>query len=410
MLMRFSTTIDLERRLGVLVGVEAAQHEHVDREGAEPEGETRQGSLSRIGIGCAELAALEERSDDRLAQHEDPDPCRNGEQRRHPEPQRGLVDESGAIASSDRSRHLGLERGRDRHRQEPVGKHEERERIDVGAGVARSGFGEIAHHQQRDLVGHDEPDRPERERHQLADCRVSEVEVGAKSEAGREHRRDEHGGHRGDADGGTQPERPAEAVIGEHVLQLPIGRPGVRERQQEGDDDDVRQDRRPGRSEESAPAVEECVGETDEPVEEDLNQEDPGERRADRPVQVGVHAVGDVDRIEPEDQWGSDDRHHGQCSHRHHRDGQHDVRGLVVVGLDERGEQRHEGCRQQTTEQQFVHDVRCLVGDQVGVGQCRLAQDVPEDDQPEQPGDPRQCRAAGNDDVAPQQPTHSSER
>ena len=78
--------------------------------------------------------------------------------------------------------------------------------------------------------------------------------------------------------------------------------------------------------------------------------------------------------------------------------------------LDERGEQRDERRRQQPAEQQVVDDVRGLVGDQVRVGQRGLAEDVAEHDDPEQPGDPREGRAAGNDDVAPQQPTHPSER
>ena len=43
------------------------------------------------------------------------------------------------------------------------------------------------------------------------------------------------------------------------------------------------------------------VRERGEPVEEDLDEEDPGQRGAGAAVLVGVDAVGDVDREQPED-------------------------------------------------------------------------------------------------------------
>ena len=59
-------------------------------------------------------------------------------------PERRLADERGAVAPGDGPRHLGLERGRDRHREQSVREHEERERVEVRGGVARPGIGEVA--------------------------------------------------------------------------------------------------------------------------------------------------------------------------------------------------------------------------------------------------------------------------
>ena len=66
------------------------------------------------------------------------------------------------------------------------------------------------------------------------------------------------------------------------------------------------------------------------------------------------------------------------------RDGDDDVRRLVVVALEERREQRHEGRREDAADQQLVDDVRRLVADRVGVGQRGLADHVAEDDDAQQ--------------------------
>ncbi len=123
-----------------------------------------------------ELAALEQRADDRPPQHEDADAGGDREQCRHPDAERRLVDERRPLLAGDRARHLRLERGGDRHGEQAVGEHEERERGEVRRRVAGSGFGQVAHDDERDLVGGDEPDRPERQLEQPADGGVAEVE------------------------------------------------------------------------------------------------------------------------------------------------------------------------------------------------------------------------------------------
>ena len=90
-------------------------------------------------------------------------------------------------------------------------------------------------------------------------------------------------------------------------LQLPLGRAGAGQRQQRGDDDEVGQDRAPRGGEEPAPALQVGVGDADQPVEQDLDQEDPGQRRAHRAEQVGVDLGRDRDAVEPEDQRRGDD-------------------------------------------------------------------------------------------------------
>ena len=182
--------------------------------------------------------------------------------------------------------------------------------------------------------------------------------------------------------------------------------PAVRQRQQRGDDDHVRQDRAPRRGEEPAPAVEERVRQPDEPVEQDLDQEDPRQRRADRAEHVGVDAGPDLDRVDPEDQRCGDDGDHGECQHQDDRHAQDDVGGPLVVVLVEGGEQRHERGRQHAAEQQLVHDVRRLVGQAVGVGQGGLAEDVREGDDAEQARHPRQRRPGGDDEIAAEQAAH----
>ena len=62
--------VDDERRARVLVGVEAAQHEQVHREADQPEGEAAEGPRRVVGVGGGVLAVLQERADDRPAQHE----------------------------------------------------------------------------------------------------------------------------------------------------------------------------------------------------------------------------------------------------------------------------------------------------------------------------------------------------
>ena len=287
-----------------------------------------------------------------------------------------------------------------------MGEHEEGERGEVRGCVTGPRFGEVADHDQRDLVGRHETDRPERQPQQATDRGVAELEHRPEPEPGVEHGGDEHDRHRGDAECGPEAEGVLEAVVAEHVVEHPFGRPGIRQRQERGDDDHVGQDRAPRRGEEPAPAVEERVRQPDEAVEQDLDQEDPRQRGADGAEHVGVDVGSDVNRVHPEDQRRGDDGDHGECQHQQDRHAQDDVGGPLVVVLVEGGEQWHERGRQDATEQQLVHDVRRLVRQAVGVGQCGLTEDVGEGDDAEQARDARQRGPGGDREIAAQQSAH----
>ena len=213
-------------------------------------------------------------------------------------------------------------------------------------------------------------------------------------------RRDQHQRHRGDAGGRSDGEGPAQAIVELDVGELPGA---VGERQQGGDDDEVGQHRAPRRGEEAPAGVERGVGEPGGAVEEDLQQEHPGQQRADALDQLGVDAFVRVDRVQPEDQRGGEHGDGGEHRHRRQRDGDDDVGRLLVVAFEELREQRHQRGREHAADQQLVDDVRCLVADQVDVGEGALADDVAEHHDAEQPGDPRQRRAGGDDEVGAQQ-------
>ena len=61
-----------------MVGVEAAQDEQVHREPDQPEREAAERPRCGERVGGAVLAVLEERADDRAAEHEDADAGRDG--------------------------------------------------------------------------------------------------------------------------------------------------------------------------------------------------------------------------------------------------------------------------------------------------------------------------------------------
>ena len=88
--------VDDERRARVLVGVEHAEHEQVDREAdqAEREAAERAGREQRVLGG--DVAVLERRADDGPAQHEQPEAGGDGDERDEADAQRRAVDEAPA--------------------------------------------------------------------------------------------------------------------------------------------------------------------------------------------------------------------------------------------------------------------------------------------------------------------------
>ncbi len=91
---------------------------------------------------------------------------------------------AGTLLAGHGTRHLGLERRGDRHGEQSVGQHEERERGEVGGRVTGPGLGEVADDDERDLVGGDETDRPERQPEQPTDGRMAELEHRPEPEPG----------------------------------------------------------------------------------------------------------------------------------------------------------------------------------------------------------------------------------
>ena len=88
-------------------------------------------------------------------------------------------------------------------------------------GVAGAGFGEVADDDQRDLVGGDEAERPRRHREQPPHRGMAPVPDRSEVEAGAEHGGDQRQRHRRDAGGRAESERPSQAVVRDHVVELP---------------------------------------------------------------------------------------------------------------------------------------------------------------------------------------------
>ena len=139
------------------------------------------------------------------------------------------------------------------------------------------------------------------------------TEAEPRSESGR----DQGEGHRADTKCCAQAECQAKSLVVENVTEIPSGAHGVGQRQQCDNDDEVRKDRGPGGGEEASSAVQECVGEAGQAVKQDLDQEDPRQGRADRTEHIGVDALGDFQREQPEDQWRSEYGDRRQCSQQY---------------------------------------------------------------------------------------------
>ncbi len=190
-----------------------------------------------------------------------------------------------------------------------------------------------------------------------------------------------------------------------------LGVTGAGQRQQREDDDQVGEHRAPGRGEEPSPAVEVGVRDPGEAVEQDLDEEDPRERRADVAEQIRVDVVGEVEAVQAEDERREADGDDGERDHQRRRDRDDDIRrvvvGLVVLAAQERREQRDQRRRQHASEQEVVDDVRRLVGDLVAVGEQVLPDHVGEDEHAEQTRYARQRGAGGDDEVRSEQVAHA---
>ena len=185
--------------------------------------------------------------------------------------------------------HLRLERRGDRHRQQAVGEDEQDVRLGVRVRVAGARVGEVDDRDRRDLVEHDVAERPARQAGEQLDRRVAEVRVPPQPDVGRAC----IAGIRATAMIAMPPVAPRASVqrrARSVRMSSTVGGWSTtwRDQRQGGDDHHVRQHRRPRRGEEPAVGVEQRGGQGDEAVEEDLDEEDPGERGAGGAVHVGV--------------------------------------------------------------------------------------------------------------------------
>ena len=96
MLTRVLDEVEPERRLGVLLRVEAAQHEQVGGEAEQPEREGGQGVGGGAGVGGVEGTPLERGDDERPGQDEVADRGRDDEQPEQPDAERDAVVEGRA--------------------------------------------------------------------------------------------------------------------------------------------------------------------------------------------------------------------------------------------------------------------------------------------------------------------------
>ena len=94
-----------------------------------------------------------------------------------------------------------------------------------------------------------------------------------------------------------------------HIAQLPNAVGRVWQRQQRDDNDQIRQNRTPGSGKEASPTVKEGVCDPGQSVEKNLNEKDPGQGRSDRPEQVWINVVSDIEREDTEDEGGADHGH-----------------------------------------------------------------------------------------------------
>ncbi len=213
-----------------------------------------------------------------------------------------------------------------------------------------------------DLVGEDQHDQPARIAQRPGQPLAAPVEAGAPAEAGGAQRGEEGEGLDDDAGGGAEAEQPG--LGGAQAVRAVVGE--VQEEPEDGDDDDVVEDRGPHHRAEPAAGVQHLPEEGEQPVEEDLREAVPGER--DGGARLGP-AVGGV---RGHDQRGGEHGGGGQEQQRRRAGGQQPVgvRGPAVLvllgGPDQLGD---EDGVERAADEQHVEDVRDGVGDGVGVAE-----------------------------------------
>ena len=169
------------------------------------------------------------------------DAGRQREQRDQPHAERRLAMNRRRSRRRHRARHLGLERRGDRHRQQPVGSTKNVKALKYAAASPEPGSARLR------ITTTTRPGWRRRTRASTPTARAAvrtagwrDSKTGRKRRPARRTARRAAQRHRGDADRGAETERPAQAVVVEHVGRAPTPS-GARQRQQRDDDDHVGQ-------------------------------------------------------------------------------------------------------------------------------------------------------------------------
>ena len=177
------------------------------------------------------------------------------------------------------------------------------------------------------------------------------------------------------------------------------------EPQQDCDAHEVVGDGHPHRRHEAAPRVEQCGGESDEPVEGDLGHEPPEQRSGDvllaPQVRGSQHPFRMVERREGVDDERCADEEEDRGADEDHRRDRHDGRDrapclLVRARGEAVDEHRDEGRREHAAEDDVVEHVRGRVGQVVAVGKAEEAEHVSEREDPQYTGEARHGGTAGH--------------
>ena len=193
--------------------------------------------------------------------------------------------EAGEVAPVPGPGQVGGERGRDRHREQPVGELEEDEGELVGGQVAVAGPGQVVDDDQRDLVGDDVADGPRRQA--PAPCAPPDgATPGRKcSRTLARHERGHEGeGHHRDAGRRPEPEgrhQPAESSGRRSRLGLAARASGPTATNTAMTTTLFSTGAHAGAKNRSA-GVEQRRAERHQPVEEDLREQEPGQDRCRR--------------------------------------------------------------------------------------------------------------------------------
>ena len=173
--------------------------------------------------------------------------------------------------------------------------------------LAARGERRVHHHQHGDLLGHERADACCREVAGAGGGTVGEAEGGSQPQARAQGRHEERQAHRRDPGGGP-PGEPAERCRGQlaRVPLLAVGEPP--EDEVRDDDHDAREHRGGGRPEEPAPRLEDTGEDHADPVERQLDGEDPQEVRRDLGLRAGPDPGEQADERTGEDREGHAER------------------------------------------------------------------------------------------------------